>query len=633
MFTTAPMELVSLVVFNEKSEAVVAHLLKLGLFHPVDIRHIEEDLAQLNAFDIKREYAEWDALEGQLKALARKMNMSLYVQQGGGKFPQDEIKKRLAEIEERITPLMTGKEDLREEIKTKSSMVAQINEYLLFPVGKTSSYSFLEVSPGKMDEKNVPLLDRAMENIPHIMFTVKKEGPIMTAVFIGLRRDRVVIEAALREAGWQKIDLPDDTQGLSRDVEKKILSEIEVLKKKMKTADDDLRKISEELKREFLQMYSYIALNKSLLDAKKYFCTTERTSLISGWVPREEKEKVLREIKDIAGVSVVEARDPEEVPVDREDIPVCLQHNPLFRPFELLITSYGLPRYGSIDPTIFTAVSFLIMFGVMFGDLGHGLVLVLGGLFLGRARGEKVKQAGALVLYSGISSCLFGFLEGSFFGWEFKSLWIKPMEHILEIFQISVLFGVSVITLGIIFNVVNSLKDKDYMKALLDKAGLIGGLVYWAAIGLVIRSFAARGAVHPAYLYLIFGGILLLFLKPFFELFHHKRKANLFETFIEGLVDILEIFMGYLANTVSFIRIAAFALAHAGLFLAIFELAEVVKGVGNGAASLFVIIAGNIIVIILEGMVVGIQSLRLNYYEFFSKFFLTGKYEYKPMSL
>ncbi|MDD2703490.1 MAG: V-type ATPase 116kDa subunit family protein [Candidatus Omnitrophica bacterium] len=633
MFTTAPMELLSLVVFKEKSEEVVSHLLKLGIFHPVDIRHIEEGLAQLNAFDIKREYAEWDALEGELKIIAHNMNISLYARQSGRKFAQEEIKKRLAEIKDRITPLLTRREDLREEIKTKSSMVSQINEYLLFPVKNSSSYSFLEVSLGKLQEKNVPLLEGGLENIPHITYPLKKDGGYIVTVFIGLRRDRVVIEAALREAGWQKIELSDNPQNLSRDVEKKILAEIDGLKKGVMTVDDELRKLAEELKDESLQMYSYVVLNKYFLEAKKYFCSTERTSLLSGWVPREEKDRVLREISDIAGVSVVETKTPEEVPVDREDIPVRLLHTPFFKPFELLITSYGLPRYGSIDPTFFTAVSFLIMFGAMFGDLGHGLVLMAAGLFLGRARNEKIKQAAALVMYSGISSGLFGFLEGSFFGWEFKSFWAKPMENILGVFKISVLFGVSVITLGIIFNVVNSLKDKDYVKALLDKAGLIGGLVYWAAIGLVSKSFVARGEVNPVYLYLIFGGILVLFLKPFFELFLRKRKENIFETFIEGLVDILEIFMGYLANTVSFIRIAAFSLAHAGLFLAIFELAKVVKDVGNGAVSVLVIVAGNIIVILLEGMVVGIQSLRLNYYEFFSRFFLTGRNEYKPMSL
>ena len=104
---------------------------------------------------------------------------------------------------------------------------------------------------------------------------------------------------------------------------------------------------------------------------------------------------------------------------------------------------------------------------------------------------------------------------------------------------------------------------------------------------------------------------------------------------MESLVGILEVFMGYMANTVSFIRVAAFALAHTGLFIAIFDLAKIVhsdSGAGN-AMSWTVLIVGNIVSIGLEGLVVTIQSVRLNYYEFFSKFFMAGKSVYKPLSV
>jgi V/A-type H+-transporting ATPase subunit I len=103
---------------------------------------------------------------------------------------------------------------------------------------------------------------------------------------------------------------------------------------------------------------------------------------------------------------------------------------------------------------------------------------------------------------------------------------------------------------------------------------------------------------------------------------------------MESVVNILEIFMGYLSNTVSFIRVAAFALAHAGLFLAIFTLSRLTDnhtGMGN-MISWLIIIAGNILVVCLEGLIVSIQALRLNYYEFFSKFFISGKQMYKPLS-
>jgi V/A-type H+-transporting ATPase subunit I len=134
---------------------------------------------------------------------------------------------------------------------------------------------------------------------------------------------------------------------------------------------------------------------------------------------------------------------------------------------------------------------------------------------------------------------------------------------------------------------------------------------------------------------LIFFGLVLLFAKPFVEIFFKKDKESesFFVSFMEGIVDIMEIVMGYLANTVSFIRIAAFSLAHAGLFLAIFELSHLLKNVGSGSVSLLMIILGNILIMLLEGLVVTIQSLRLNYYEFFSKFFMYGKQFYKPLTM
>jgi V/A-type H+-transporting ATPase subunit I len=302
----------------------------------------------------------------------------------------------------------------------------------------------------------------------------------------------------------------------------------------------------------------------------------------------------------------------------------------------MLIESYGLPRYGTIDPTVFTAISFLIMFGAMFGDIGHGLVLMIVGMFLGRKKAtEQLKQAKALLLYCGGSSIVFGILYGSVFGFEFKSLWLKPIENIMEVFKLSVYLGIGMISLGVVFNIINSLRDKNYAKALFDKSGLIGGIIYWAAIGLITKMLVSQAPVSAGYALVIGIGVIALFLFPLVECVMHKKMDHFLEAFMESLVGILEVFMGYLANTVSFIRVAAFALAHAGLFIAIFNLAKIVHSPDSmgGIMAGLVEVFGNILVICLEGLVVSIQAVRLNYYEFFSKFFIAGKRMYKPLSL
>ena len=204
----------------------------------------------------------------------------------------------------------------------------------------------------------------------------------------------------------------------------------------------------------------------------------------------------------------------------------------------------------------------------------------------------------------------------------------------MQIFKISILFGVVMITGGILLNVVNALKDRDYIKALFDKAGLIAGVIYWTGIALVSKMLVLIDAgFQPVYVMVFLTCMGLLFLKPLVELIVKKKREPVLTAFMESTIDILEIVMGYLANTVSFIRIAAFALAHTGLFLSIFELSRIMKGIGGTTASLIVMVLGNILIILLEGLVVSIQSLRLNYYEFFSKFFMSGKSFYKPLTM
>ncbi|MDP2911536.1 MAG: V-type ATPase 116kDa subunit family protein, partial [Candidatus Omnitrophota bacterium] len=532
-----------------------------------------------------------------------------------------------------VNPFLNEKNELEAGLEAKNSIFTKLKSYPLFSLRRESVYSFLEVSLGKVVEKNISVIERSLKDIPYVFYPFKKEGDKVIALLIGLRRDRVFIDRVLKDIAWEKIEYPKNAENISKEVEEKLSIEIQAIKKRQQDINNEIRKAGESYQDSLSSAQSFIRLKKSLLEAKKYSCMTEKTVVLSGWVPKDEKENFIKEIKKIDQRCYIEAKDAEEVNIPKEEIPVKLKHTAFFKPFELLIDSYGIPRYGTIDPTIFVAISFLIMFGAMFGDVGHGLVLALGSLLLSLSKNEKARQAFALMLYCGISSIIFGALYGSFFGIEFRSLWLKPIDNIMEIFKVSVIFGVSFISLGIVINIINSLRDKNYLKALFDKSGLIGGVIYWTAIGLFTKIAMSRTQGLNIYFIIISIGVILLFLKPFIEAVFKKEKRSVFIALMESTIDILEVGMSYLANTVSFIRIAAFALAHAGLFIAIFELSRIVNSAGGEILSFLVVILGNILIIFLEGLVVTIQSLRLNYYEFFSKFFMAGKESYKPVKI
>jgi V/A-type H+/Na+-transporting ATPase subunit I len=638
MITPVRMELVSFVVLKEKTEEVASRLLALGVFHPVDLRNIEDTLHTLSSYQIDKEMAICDALQGRIREMSRRLSLDVHsvYNKDIGSFSYTAAGEFLDAVDKQVRSIIDNKEELEHQVETNQSILSHVRDYMPFQARRSSLYSFLEVSTGKTQEKNMPVLEKSLVNIPHVIYPFRKEGTKLLAMVIGLRRDRSLLDKVLHDVGWEEIAYPKEVADVSKEAQGKLEQKIEETRAKISRLNDQVKAITRQHSAEIGAIHSAIRVNKSLLEAKRYSVLTEKTALFSGWVPAADKEKVINAVKSISGISYIESHRPESIDIATEDVPVQFKHSPIVKPFEMLIEAYGIPRYGTIDPTIFVAISFLIMFGAMFGDIGHGAALILISLFLGRkSASEGLKHTKALLLYCGSSAVIFGLLYGSFFGIEFKSVWIKPIENIMEVFKISIYLGIGMISLGILINIVNSLRDRNYIKALFDKAGLIGGVIYWAGIGLVSKMFVSKAVIPAYYSIVILGGVMILFLYPLVDCIVKKKYGHLMESFMESLVGILEVFMGYLANTVSFIRVAAFALAHTGLFIAIFDLAKIVHTDGNVGNSLSwaVLILGNIVAVALEGLVVAIQSVRLNYYEFFSKFFMAGKSVYKPLSV
>jgi len=639
MIIPAPMELLSFMVLRDNVEKVSGRLLKLGSFHPVDIRQIEDKIRGILPAQVDKENQELESLRIKVRDLIRKLKLLPEVFYGREiqEFFYIETKEFIDNLERILAPLLQQKEEAREEISVNESILAQIKNNFPFALKRGSSYSFLEAATGKVEEKNLIALERGLLGAPHVVFPFGKENSRVLVLLIGLRRDKVLIEKVLKDIDWEEVSSSENPGYLSKEAQKELGRKIEGCRKKIFDIEEKIKQIGGLHREDLVRVNSVINLRKSLLEIQRHSCVTEKTALFSGWVPRAEKNKVISEIKSWGGISYIESRSPGELGIPPEEIPVSFQHSALVKPFEMLIDAYGIPRYGTIDPTIFVAFSFLIMFGAMFGDLGHGMILVCLGLFLAFRKFQRItlnRQAGLLLLYCGVSSAVFGLLYGSAFGFEFASLWLRPMNDIMGIFRAGIILGIILISLGIILNIINSFRQGDYARAVFDKFGLIGGMVYWAAIGLVSKIFFAQGKIPLIYSYLIFGGLLALFIFPIIDNLFIRKHGGFLESLIESAVNILEIFIGYLSNTVSFIRVAAFALAHAGLFLAIFTLARLTDshtGLGN-FLSWIIIIMGNILIVCLEGLIVSIQSLRLNYYEFFSKFFVSGKRMYKPLA-
>ncbi|HEY3359962.1 MAG TPA: V-type ATPase 116kDa subunit family protein, partial [Polyangia bacterium] len=382
------------------------------------------------------------------------------------------------------------------------------------------------------------------------------------------------------------------------------------------------------------------ALERQLVEADQCFPRTAATRLIAGWIPAADAAAVAAQLRAATGGRCQLELTPPGAS-DQADVPVLLRPPWPLRPFAMLVAGFGLPAYRELDPTLFLAVSYLLMFGMMFGDAGHGAVLVLAGALARRVD----RRVGWLLVYAGLASIGFGVVYGSYFGitaLKEHALWRDPLEgDPLTLMRAAVGLGATMITLGLVLNIINRFRRGDVIGGLLDKFGVAGVIFYWGALLLATRyaTLAAQGLVTTAVV-LVLGLPLAAFaLRGPLEVLARRRRAGrgpapggLGAALAESLLDPFEAVLVYLANTVSFVRLAAYALSHAALLLATFMLAaELRRASAAGTVwSVLVVIAGNGIAIVLEAIVAAVQALRLEYYEFFGKFFSGAGRPFQP---
>ncbi|HPD26636.1 MAG TPA: V-type ATPase 116kDa subunit family protein [Candidatus Marinimicrobia bacterium] len=526
------------------------------------------------------------------------------------------------------------------EIKTRYDRFPGLGKALQMP----GDYSYLAIETGEIPDNNLPLLEEQLSATLHVILPIGRQKGMTSLVAIVLKRDAEVLQAALKASGFQPTKIEKELPSLATESIEKLEKELNYLNEQLREAEEKFQAVVDRHLALLIGVYLRIRQEQVQGRMLHFFRRTEKTCLFSGWLPDSRKEVFVKELQKAtqnrAIVDLIPAESHEAVKNGSVEVPVKLNNPAFFKPFEMLTSVYGLPKYQTIDPTPVFGLSFLLMFGMMFGDIGHGLVLALLGLaLLLKSHKDTFKSAGYLLLYAGGSSIIFGFLFGSFFGVEdlFPTIWMKPMNDINQLFKVVIYVGAGMITVSIIINLINGIRSGRILDYIFDKAGLLSGILYWCGIILVSRLVLTKtsGGVGLFVIYLFVACALLLFFRePILNLIRKNRRlynSGVVTGLMHSLVEMLEIVLGFLANTVSFIRVGAFGLAHAGLFIAIFALSDMVSGKLSGVASILILILGNIFIIALEGLVVTIQAIRLEFYEFFNRFFRPARVKYQPI--
>ena len=305
----------------------------------------------------------------------------------------------------------------------------------------------------------------------------------------------------------------------------------------------------------------------------------------------------------------------------------------------MFVELYGLPGYSDINPTSFLALTYTLLFGIMVGDLGQGFVLMLVGIFLHKKKGSTL---GRIMKRLGVSSMIFGTLYGSVFGFEelldpvYESLGIhflpfKTISNINTVLYSAIGIGIAIIIISVLINMIMGFKTKDYTRALFSNSGLAGLVFYTALLMLLLGGMLGINTGGPVYvIFLIILPLVVMFLKePLGELISGKGfviHESVGDFIASNFFECFEYLLGYATNTLSFVRVGGFVLSHAGMMSVVLALSSMV-----GHLSPVVMILGNIFVMALEGLLSGIQVLRLEFYEMFSRYYTGGGMPFKPV--
>lgn len=425
---------------------------------------------------------------------------------------------------------------------------------------------------------------------------------------------------------------------------------IKTLREKLKKLEDELKAEQAVLddywkseKQRCCENYTRLQEMNTLNEIKRFAYKYHKTFILVGWIPADKQKEFTESLDKINSIeyTVMDAKE-----VRNQTPPVIIKNPPFFRRFEFYVKMYGLPCHNEIDPTPFVALTYTLFFGIMFGDVGQGFVVALIGALMWKL---KKMEIGKILVPCGIMGMVFGFLYGSVFGFEElltpvheklfgtdgKLFEVMKPDSINLIIYGSVALGIVTIAFAMLANIISSLKRHDMESALFGANG-ISGFVFYASLvaGLVCQMLLGIELMTiPYILGLIVLPLILMFMRePFGRLAEGKKNwqpQKWGEYFVQSFFELFEICLSYVTNTMSFLRVGAYILVHAGMMLVVFTLAEMV---GGAAGYTVILIIGNVIVMALEALLVAIQVLRLDYYEIFSRFYIGEGRPFTPVA-
>ena len=536
-----------------------------------------------------------------------------------------EMHAYIESIEDSINDEKTRDEQLKKQIEDNNKVLRSIEPMsgVDADLSRLSSMEFISCQFGHLPKTGYKTLQTYLSDSECFFLETSQDEKGVWGLCFAPTKQRQKIDDMFRNLYFERVEIPSGFEGTPKQVYDRLVEENKRIEEDINANHRRISELIETSGSELCRICNLAKKRRQFSEIRRMATRTDMMFFVVGWMEKRDALSLEKEIAKEKGEVMCFVEDPDSA--WSVTPPTKLKNNFIFKPFEMFVKMYGMPRYGEIDPTPILAITYILFFGIMFGDVGQSLILAIAGFILYKVK--KMDLAG-IVGFVGISGVIFGFIYGSVFGNEeiipalFHTLTLKPMEQIGLMLGGTIGIGMAVIIFGMTLNVVNMIKAGKKGECICSHNG-IAGILFYLSVLLIAGNILLKLGLPTVVLEAVAALTLrvMFFEEPLSKLINGKKnwmpKGGMF--FVESFFELFEVILSFFSNTISFLRIGAFAVVHVGMMTVVAVLSQ-----GGGIGGVVVQIIGNIMVMALEGLIVGIQVLRLEYYEMFSRYFGGG---------
>ena len=609
---------------------------------------LENALTELKTVRDLRAYTDKNPYEEIIRQAKEYLPAELKTEKEYPDMTPEKAQSILEEAEGHLTELRGQRAELSEEREKTVKSLENIEPFLglKFEVHRLLGFRYVKYRFGRISNEYFDKFERYVyDTLDTIFYKCSSDEEYVWGVYFVPASMADQIDAVYASMHFEHIFLPDEYDGTPSQARQALEEKIADLDRQLEELDQRIASVTAEHTDELAGAMQFLEKRSASFDIRKFAALTKEKDnvfyILCGWMPEKQADAFQKEIEDDEKTFVVVEDDHDNI---FSTPPTKLKNPKVFRPFEMYVKMYGLPAYNELDPTMFVALTYAFIFGAMFGDVGQGLVLLLGGLFLYKKKGMDLA---AIIASAGVFSTFFGFMYGSFFGFEdtlIKHIWLKPKEAMMTlpvigqmntVFVVAIVFGMFLILTAMILHIIVCVRNHDAEGTWFDTNGVAGFLFYGFLVASLILVMSGHTLPGAAILVIILGlPLLAMAFKEPLGAWLEKKKAKFDDGIpmylVQTFFEMFEVLLSFFSNTLSFVRIGAFAVSHAAMMEVVLMLAGFTEG---GSGNWLIIVLGNAFVCAMEGLIVGIQVLRLEYYELFSRFYKGTGHAFRPYEM